>query len=61
MASDKIPFFPGAHTRIVEPNSDKQIVTVPLTTVDFGARNVTLKQVGEVKNGMTVKHVTGKE
>lgn len=60
MVSDKVPFFPRAHTRIVEPNSDKQIVTVPLDYVDFGARAVTVRQAGEIKNSMTLKHVESK-
>lgn len=59
MASDRIPFFPGAHTRIVEPNSDKQIVTVPLNNVDWGARATTVRQAEPVKNGMTLEHVKG--
>ena len=59
MASDKVPFFPGAHTRIVEPNSDKQIVTGPLEHEDWGGRKASINQVGSVKNEMTLKHVKG--
>lgn len=60
MASDKIPFFPGSHTRIVEPNSDKQIVTVPLEKVDWGGRAASIKQAGNIKNGMTIEHTKSK-
>lgn len=60
MATDKVPFFPGAHTRIVEPNSDKQIVTVPLDHEGWGGRTSSIKQVGNVKNSMTLEHVKSK-
>lgn len=60
MATDKVPFFPGSHTKIVEPNSDKQIVTPPLEKVDWGGRNTSIRQVGAVKNGMTIEHVKSK-
>jgi hypothetical protein len=60
MASDKVPFFPSGNTRIVEPNSDKQIVTVPLEKVEWGGRTTSIKQVGGVKNSMTLEHVKSK-
>ncbi len=60
MASDKVPFFPGSHTRVVEPNSDKQIVTVPLEKADWGGRRSSINQVGSVKNEMTIEHVKSK-
>ena len=60
MASDKVPFFPAAHNRIVEPNSDKQIVTVPLEHVEWGGRTSSIKQVGNLKNSMTIEHTKSK-
>jgi hypothetical protein len=60
MPVDKVPFYPRNNTRIVEPNSDQQIVTVPLEHVDFGSRSTTTRQIGNVKNGMTIKHVESK-
>ncbi len=60
MATDKVPFFPSGHTRIVEPNSDKQIVTVPLDHVAIGGRKSSINQVGSVKNSMTIEHTKNK-
>lgn len=48
--------FPGPkYNSIIEPNSDRQIITVPLETVDFGARAVSRKT--DVKNSMNLKHI----
>lgn len=60
MANDRVPFMPQSHTRIVEPNSDKQIVTVPLEKVDWGGRRTSINQAGSVKNEMTLQHVKSK-
>ena len=60
MANDKVPFHPAAHTKIIEPNSDKQIVDVPLEHVGWGGRSSSIRSVGQIKNGMTLEHVKSK-
>ena len=60
MATDKVPFFPSGHNRIVEPNSDKQIVTVPLEKVGWGGRASMIKMVGNIKNMMSIEHTKSK-
>lgn len=53
------PQFPGPkYTRIIEPNTDKQIVSVPLEKMGFGARPVS--QEKDIKNSMTISHVPNK-
>ena len=50
------PQFPGPKfTKIIEPNTDKQIVSVPLEEMGFGARKVS--QDGSKKNDMTIVHI----
>ena len=50
------PKFPGPkYNSIIEPNSDKQIVSVPLEEMGFGARKKS--QEKDIKNGMTIKHI----
>lgn len=43
------------YTKIIEPNSDKQMVSVPLEQVDIGGRKVS--QVKDIKNNMTLKNI----
>ena len=53
------PQFPGPKfTRIIEPNTDSQIVSVPLEDMGFGARKVS--QEKDIKNSMTIKHIPNK-
>ena len=53
------PQFPGPKfTKIIEPNTDKQIVSVPLEEMGFGARKVS--QDGSKKNDMTIVHIPNK-
>lgn len=48
--------FPGPkYNQIIEPNSDSQIVTVPLEEMGFGARKKS--QEKDIKNSMTIRHV----
>ncbi len=49
--------FPSPkYNSIIEPNSDRQIISVPLETVDFGARPVSRRT--DVKSPiMSLKHV----
>lgn len=50
------PKFPGPkYNSIIEPNSDKQIVTVPLEEMGFGARKTS--QEKDIKNQMNLKHI----
>ena len=50
------PKFPGPkYNSIIEPNSDKQIVSVPLEEMGFGARKTS--QEKDIKNSMTIKHI----
>lgn len=50
------PKFPGPKfNSIIEPNSDKQIVSVPLEDMGFGARKPS--QEKDIKNSMTIKHI----
>jgi hypothetical protein len=41
--------------KIIEPNSDKQMVSVPLEVTEIGGRKVS--QDGDRKNSMTIKHI----
>ena len=53
------PKFPGPkYNTIIEPNSDKQIVSVPLEEMGFGARKKS--QEKDIKNGMTIQHIPNK-
>lgn len=50
------PKFPGPKfNSIIEPNSDKQIVSVPLEEMGFGARKVS--QEKDIRNQMSLKHI----
>jgi len=50
------PKFPGPkYNTIIEPNSDAQIVSVPLTQMDFAARKVS--QEKDIKNKMSISHI----
>lgn len=50
------PKFPGPKfNSIIEPNSDKQIVSVPLEEMGFGARKTS--QEKDIKNQMSIKHI----
>lgn len=59
MARDTFP-SPKYNT-IIEPNSDKQIVTVPLEQVDFGARKVSQNEssTNSKSSIMSIRHVKG--
>lgn len=49
--------FPGpTHNRIIEPNTDKQINTVPLEKMGFGARPVSQMKPDD-NSGLKLKHV----
>ena len=53
------PKFPGPKfNTIIEPNTDKQIVSVPLEEMGFGARKTS--QEKNIKNGMTISHIPNK-
>ncbi len=53
MAASK---FPGPkYNSIIEPNSDKQIVSPPLEEMGFGARKTS--QEKDIKNSMGLKHI----
>jgi hypothetical protein len=41
--------------KIIEPNSDKQMVSVPLEQTEIGGR--TVSQAKDIKNSMTIKHI----
>jgi hypothetical protein len=41
--------------KIIEPNSDKQMVSVPLEEVEIGGRKTS--QIKDTKNSMTIKHI----
>lgn len=56
MPSNKFPS--PSYTKIIEPNTDSQIVTVPLERVEWGGRKVS--QVKDIKNSMTLEHVPNK-
>ncbi len=49
--------FPGpTYNRIIEPNSDKQINTVPLEQMGFGARKKSQMQP-DSNSGLKIKHI----
>lgn len=52
------PKFPGpTYSRIIEPNTDKQIISVPLEDMGFGARKKS--QVKPDDNvGLKIKHIS---
>lgn len=53
MASRKFPS--PTYTKIIEPNTDSQMVSVPLEEMGFGARKKS--QEKDIKNNMTIRHV----
>lgn len=51
------PKFPGPnYNRIIEPNSDKQIVSVPLEDMGFGARKQSQVKPDD-NSGLKLKHI----
>lgn len=52
--------FPApTYTKIIEPNTDSQMVSVPLEEMGFGARKVSQEKTGP--NGMRIKHISNEK